>query len=92
MYEAKCIELERAQRDWQRNKLLLEKKAIARQAGDLYRTRAVSLAAEVAAAKARYEQVSAPACADEVRRPRKLGSWRQKPAWTNPRSFLIACN
>lgn len=67
LWEAKEAELERARRDWQRNQPLVDRKAITTQRADQYRTSEKAVAAEVAAAKARYEKAAAGARPDEIR-------------------------
>ena len=65
-YRAKKADLVWAQVTWERGRRLIENNAISRQQVDDKRAMVDSLAAGVEAAKARYEQLIAPARADEL--------------------------
>lgn len=67
IYRAKRSELERALLTWKRTSRLRAEDAVSQQEADNQRTIAESLTAEVEAAKARSNLLSAPAREDEVR-------------------------
>jgi multidrug resistance efflux pump len=60
-------ELERAQLNWRRTQQLLQQKSISQREADNHRTLVKSARAELAAARARYQQLAAKARPDEIR-------------------------